>query len=242
MVALVSAIPELEVRIGSPVIVVGGLAVLCRLGIAYRATSDLDTVHRRGAGDPPQLQVLLASGAEQSGPAGAIVPTPAGMVHIDIIEVTDSELDQLPDDPTDRLAVLSHDWAASSAASVRIRALGPSAVTVAEAVVRVAGPGPLIAMKLQSVMNRLVEKERTDLLDIIRLTLDPVTGPVARAQLRETHSQLRADAVLHARRWFIEQKNRTIRLIRGIPEGADVDDDTIELVAELLLAELTENA
>ena len=48
MRALVGAVPELAGRTGSPVIVVGGLAVLCRLGTAYRATSDLDTVSPKG--------------------------------------------------------------------------------------------------------------------------------------------------------------------------------------------------
>jgi hypothetical protein len=43
MVAIVQAIPELEARTGRRAIVIGGLAVLCRLGTAYRATSDLDT-------------------------------------------------------------------------------------------------------------------------------------------------------------------------------------------------------
>lgn len=43
MLAIVQAIPELETRTGRKAIVIGGLAVLCRLGIAYRATGDLDT-------------------------------------------------------------------------------------------------------------------------------------------------------------------------------------------------------
>ena len=40
MLAIVQAIPELEARTGRKAIVIGGLAVLCRLGTAYRATSD----------------------------------------------------------------------------------------------------------------------------------------------------------------------------------------------------------
>lgn len=36
--------------------------------------------------------------------------------------------------------------------------------------VAVAESGPLVAMKLQSVMNRPNAKEATDLLDIVRLT------------------------------------------------------------------------
>jgi len=93
-------------------------------------------------------------------------------------------------------------------------------------------------MKLQSVMNRLVEKERTDLLDIVRLTLDRTAGPSARAQLAKADAQLAADARLHARRWFIERRDQTLRLIRELPEGLDTDEDALQLVGELLLAEL----
>jgi hypothetical protein len=59
MLAIVHAIPEFESRTGRTATVIGGLAVLCRLGTAYRATSDLDTANRRAAGEPPQLAVLL---------------------------------------------------------------------------------------------------------------------------------------------------------------------------------------
>jgi hypothetical protein len=101
---------------------------------------------------------------------------------------------------------------------------------------------PLIAMKLQSVMNRPIAKERTDLLDIVRLSLDRIAGPTARAQVAEATEQLAADARLHARRWFIERKDPTLRLIRELPKGSDADADTIRLVAELLLAELNRPA
>jgi len=41
-----------------------------------------------------------------------------------------------------------------------------------------------------------------------------------------------------ARRWFVDLKDQTLRLIRELPEGADVDADTIQLAGELLLADL----
>lgn len=97
MSALVYAIPAIATRTGREVIVVGGLAVVCRLTRPYRTTNDLDTVHRRGTGEIPQLQLLLASGAEVSGVSGALVPTPAGQVQVDVVEVTDAEL--FPDQP-----------------------------------------------------------------------------------------------------------------------------------------------
>lgn len=53
MSGLVQAIPVIAARTGREVIVIGGLAVVCRLNRPYRATSDLDTVNpalERGAG------------------------------------------------------------------------------------------------------------------------------------------------------------------------------------------------
>jgi hypothetical protein len=101
MLAIVLAIPELEARIGRHATVIGGLAVLCRLGVANRATSDLDTASRRALGDPPQLDVLmLRPDVTRAGPAGVWIPTPAGTVQVDVIEVTDAELGRLPEDGT----------------------------------------------------------------------------------------------------------------------------------------------
>jgi hypothetical protein len=233
MSALVHAIPAITSRTGRKVVVIGGLAVVCRLTGAYRATSDLDIVSRCGEHERPQLELLLASGAEASGPSGALVPTSVGDVQVDVLEVTDAEVADLPADPTDRLHVLSHAWAAASATPMIIRASGMSNLTVA-----VAEPGPLVAMKLQSIMNRPAVKEGTDLLDITRIILDHRTGAVARGQLRDAEPRLRHDAALHARRWFVDQADRSARLVRAIPEGRDQDPDDIGLVGELLLGTL----
>lgn len=89
-------------------------------------------------------------------------------------------------------------------------------------------------MKLQSVINRPVTKEATDLLDIVRLVLDTNTGPVARAQLDAADPILRRDAALHAEKWFVEQRDRSAGRIAAIPEGRDIDTDTLEFVAQLL--------
>jgi hypothetical protein len=83
-------------------------------------------------------------------------------------------------------------------------------------------------------------KEATDLLDIVRLTLDPATGAVVRSQPRDAGDRLRADAWRHAERWFVDNGNRTTRLIRRLPQGAEVDRDLIRLVIELLSDSLTD--
>lgn len=61
MSALVKAIPHLEQVLGHRIVLVGGLAVLSRLGSAYRVTTDVDTAHRRADGEPAQLDILVPS-------------------------------------------------------------------------------------------------------------------------------------------------------------------------------------
>lgn len=233
MTALVQAIPVVSARTGRDVVVIGGLAVICRLGRPYRATNDLDVANRRADGEPAQLELLLASGVRPCGVSGVLVPTPSGDVQVDVLEVSDAELADLPDDPTDRLHVLSHAWAVATATPIVIRATGTGGLTTA-----VGEPGPLIAMKLQSLMNRGSAKEATDLLDIVNLTLDRRAGRVALTQLAGADARLRADAARHAARWFVERLDRSTRLVRGIPEGRDIEPDDLKLVGELLLGTL----
>ncbi len=87
---------------------------------------------------------------------------PGVSVIVDVLEVADADLRPLPDDPTDRLFVLSHAWAAVTATPVIIGAHGQPDTPVA-----VAEPGPLVAMKLQATIDRGKNKEATDLLDIV---------------------------------------------------------------------------
>lgn len=239
MEALVLAIPEIESRTDRPVTLVGGLAVLCRLGTAYRVTSDLDTAHRRRPGEQRQLELLIASGARAAGPSGVRIPTPRGEVQVDILEVADLELVEPPEDPTDRLHVMAHAWAVDTATPMSIEVFNADASpepTIQR--VRVASPGSLIAMKLQAIMNRPAAKEGTDLLDIVRLTLDSVTGPPARTELREAGARIRQDAALHARKWFVDQRVNTVQRINAVSPGDEIDMDTVGLVADLLLGEL----
>jgi hypothetical protein len=233
LAAIVAAIPITARDTGRPVIVVGGLAVLCRLSTPYRATTDLDTVSHLHEGQVSQLELLVAAGGIPSGPAGARVSTPLGRVQVDVLEVTDADLEPLPDDPTDRLHVLAHAWAAQTATPVRLVAQDIDPVPA-----RVAQPAALVAMKLQSAMNRGAAKEGTDLLDIVRLTTDSATAASVIADLRAADSQLRSDALLHARRWFTQSADRTLRRIRAVPEGAQTTADDLTLVAELLAAAL----
>lgn len=143
MAAIVAAIPVTARHTGRPVIVVGGLAVLSRLSTPYRATADLDTVSRLRSGQLGQLELLIAAGGTPAGPAGAQVQTPLGPIQVDVLEVTDADLEQLPGDPTDRLHVLAHAWAAQSAEAVNLTADGIEPV-----IVRVARPAASLSVNL----------------------------------------------------------------------------------------------
>ena len=210
MAAIVQSIPITERATGRPVIVVGGLAVLCRLSRPYRATTDLDTVSRLRQGQTGQLQLLVAAGGTLSGPSGVRLPTALGPVQIDVLQVTDVDFEPLPDDPTDRLHVLSHAWAAETATLMTLMADDPPPVDVL-----VARSAALVAVKLQSAMNRGAAKEGTDFLDIVRLATDPITSRPVADGLQSAGKQLKDDALLYVGRWFEQGRDRTLKSVNA---------------------------
>lgn len=131
--------------------------------------------------------------------------------------------------------MLSHAWGATTATPVVLKATDAE-----DLVVPVAEPGPIVAMKLQSIMNRGAEKEGTDLLDIVRLCLDPAAGPTLLSQLANSDPQIRDDARQHAQRWFTDHADRSLRRIQAIPAGRDTEMEDLKLVGELLSAALTD--
>ena len=233
---IVRAIPVIEALTGQEVTVIGGLAVIIRLGRAYRATTDLDNVHRRGSHDEALLNVLLRQpGVSAADQVGVTVDTPLGAVKVDILEVADHELASLPADPTGRLHVMSHAWAAASATRVLLHTRSPAGDDF-EISSRVAEPGPLIAMKLQSVEDRPRDKAATDLWDIVQLITDVSTRDAASDQLRNCDPQLAADALLHANRWFTKEAGVTERRMNLV---APVTRAQLAVTADLLTYSLS---
>lgn len=234
MTAVVQAIDEVHTLIGAPPVVVGGVAVMCRLSTPYRATTDLDVVDRM-LGPTPQLEMLRAAeGATPVEPAAVLLPTPFGDVKIDVLEVRQIELDEPSDDPGDRLHASAHAWANDTATDVTIEVVRLNGDPV-EVTTKVAEPGPLIAMKIQAVMNRSVDKQGTDLRDIVRLTLDPEARPVALSQIATVDGAIARDIAIHVDLWLVRRKDQALRWIRGTGDQ-DVAIDDLDLVAELLLA------
>ncbi|WP_091116457.1 prevent-host-death protein [Nocardioides psychrotolerans] len=233
MAAVVQGVSEVRRLLGEPPVIVGGLAVLARLSIPYRATVDLDIVDRL-SGNVPHLEVLRASGdAESVEPAAVLLPTPYGQVKVDVLEVRQVELDEPSDDPGDRLHASAHAWANDTATDV-VRSNGERI----EVTTPVAEPGPLIAMKLQAVMNRSVAKQGTDLLDIVRLMLDAGARPIALRQIGAVATPVAADIALHVDLWFVRRRDLVLRSIHGVG-GGEITLDDLALVAELLIAAST---
>jgi hypothetical protein len=234
MAAVVQGVEEVRILIGQPPVVVGGLAVMCRLASPYRATTDLDVVDRL-LGAAPQLQVLRAArGAEPVEPTSVLLPTVHGHVKVDVLEVRQIEIDQPSDDPGDRLHAFAHAWASDTATGLTIEVVPLSGGHV-EVSALVAEPGPLVAMKLQAIMNRAVAKQGTDLQDIVRLILDQEARPAALAQLGRCDASTAADIALHANLWLVDRRRQALRWIHDVG-GAELTLDDLDLVAELLLA------
>lgn len=234
MVRIVRALNEVTKLTGERPVVVGGLAVLCRLTQPHRATTDLDVVERPEAGQERVLEVLRrAPGAHPEEPAAVWIPTASGPVRVDVLEVNPAEIDIPSDDPGDRLHATSHSWALESATSLSVSARATRRGAEVLASPQMAEPGPLVAMKLQAIDNRSGDKQGTDLLDIVRLTLDPVTGRTAIAQLRSVDLSMALDVDRHVERWFEAKRSWSLSRIHAVGGTAVVDDD-LAVVHDLL--------
>ena len=237
MAAIVQGITEVRDLIGQAPVVVGGLAVLCRLSAPHRATTDLDVVDRL-RGPAPQLEVLrAASGAQRVEPAAVLLPTRYGPIKVDVLEVRQIEIDHPSDDPGDRLHAWSHAWANDTATDVTIEVMliGGDRVHVTAPV---AEPDPLVAMKLQAVMNRSTNKQGTDLQDIVRLVLDRSAGPTALEQIGTCEAPMPADIAAHVDLWLRGRRADALRWIRA-SGGGDLTLEDIDLAADLIAAACT---
>ncbi len=84
-------------------------------------------------------------------------------------------------------------------------------------------------------MNRSVDKQGTDLLDILRLAFDDVTRPAAMTQIGSVDAAMARDIALHVDLWFVRQQRQSLQWIRRAG-GGEITGDDLDLVAELLSA------
>ncbi len=223
-VELLASLPD-ELRL------IGGLAVMCRVGSPHRATVDLDAVARnldRFHEDLALLAVTATGGGQY---------TFAGNFDLDVIDVAPQSTKLLieelvaHDEPlTDLdLNLIAHTWAHDTAAPLDVVAVEEdTAVVLARADDRlVASPAGLVAMKATTVPLRASsrpEKRASDLYDLGRLL---VVGGMGRAQIESMPDELGSEVVERLTHWFVDNagRDRTYRDVRRFDEPRlDLDE------------------
>lgn len=231
---------ELLASLPAQLRLIGGLAVLCRVGVPHRSTVDLDAVTRDLAGIHDEI-----AGLALTAPGGGQY-TFAGNFDLDVIDVspepTDALIAQLAvhDEPLDdlELNVIAHTWAFETATVLDLIAVEDgSGDVLARADDRlVATSTGLIAMKATTVPLRSSskpEKRASDLYDLGRLL---VIGDVTGGDLDELPEALRAPVADRLRHWFREPtgRDRTYREVRRFDEPRLDLDEVADRVEALL--------
>jgi hypothetical protein len=219
-----------RLAVADPVII-GGLAVMCRVGGEHRPTLDIDSAFNNET-DVPTTALLVASGIATD--EAAIQRVRIDDALVDIIDTFPIDADDLPDEPKDRLFVCAHRYAYETA--TRVAFVGDTN----RASVRVASVEALIAMKAQALRfgrpDRRRRKRASDLYDVIRLTTAGTGGLLVgapwdlRAQVRSALAEDLAD--LPAASAVLQ--GSAVQAIRA------VSADLLDLVVELLLTRLSE--
>ncbi len=224
---------SVEVLAGLPVEfrLIGGLAVLCRVGVPHRATVDLDALARGLDSFDRELRSVALSAA------GGGQYLMAGRLELDVIDVGESDAQDLVDqlqsmgEPiTDlELNAVAHTWAHDAATPLDLVVVSEADGTVlASAPGRlVASAGGLVAMKATTVPLRASskpEKRTSDLYDLGRL----LTATTSWAgELDSAPAALRDHVRRRVHGWFVDPggRDRTFRDTRRFDEvRLDLDE------------------
>lgn len=229
---------ELLASLPAELRLIGGLAVMCRVGTPHRATIDLDAVAR----DLPRYHEQLARLAVTSSGGGQY--SFAGDLDLDVIDVAPERSQDLVDELLEagpltdlELNVVAHTWAHDSATPLDIVAVDDrSGERLAAAPGRlVASPAGLIAMKAATVALRASskpEKRASDLYDLGRLLVD---SGVSAKDMAPMPDELRDAVLARLRAWFVDDagRDRTYREVRRFDEPLLDLDDVADAVEDL---------
>lgn len=199
--------------------VIGGLAVLARLGGAHRVTDDLDTVATQHGDEPTVVEAVIAA----QGIDGALKGTKVDCIAVGDVPAAELSAEHLPDVEEDRIFVLAHRWALDTADELTLVAETDGTI-VARARCRFAAPASLVAMKLQSAPRRRgsrAAKAGGDYLDLFRLVSHPAMTRSIAISLRAAPHDLGPWCSREITRCMIEDADRTVGLIArsGVAES-----------------------
>lgn len=210
---------------------IGGLAVMARLGQAHRGTQDIDTAVDQEGVIPSELDVVV----DATAPADE--EPVRRSVKVDSIEVggtpaVDLNRDDLPDEEFPRAFVLSHRWAFDTASELTLRGVQRQAPDTI-ATCRVATPAALVAMKLQSAPRRppaRVQKAANDYLDLALLLSNLVLLPQIIAGLAESPHGLGSWCAERIRNDLVDDAARVSSRIHQSPTSRRVTPDELSQI------------
>jgi hypothetical protein len=237
--ALVRAASTVAEHAGVPVALIGGLAVVCRVSTGTRATGDVDVVTDTQAdliGSASAADNLVEARLARRESGSETIRVWVGPTKVEIIEtqaVPEEEATAIEPELS-RLFVLAHRWALETATPLYLTVRGDEVT----ALIDVAQPAALVAMKLHSIHARTEERKRaSDAWDLARL-LDThnIDGSITR-ELVHGPFGLYDLAAAQLRRAFVDEVTRTRRrlLVYGDPSWAALmtEDRLIDLAMGL---------
>lgn len=221
---------------------IGGLAVMCRVGTPHRTTVDIDALARgldRYHEAISRLALTSVGGGQY---------TFAGDLDLDVIDVAGVGADDLvtdllaAGDPGAELSdlelnVVAHTWAHDHATALDLAAADEdSGEILARANDRlVATSLGLVAMKATTVSLRASskpEKRASDLYDLGRLLVD---GGLVRGEADQLPPSLNEAVSVNLHRWFVDPRgsDRTFREVRRFDEPRLDLDEVADAVVDL---------
>jgi hypothetical protein len=231
---------ELLASLPAELRLIGGLAVMCRVGSPHRTTVDLDAVARdlSGLHDSIARMAVTASGGGQYRFEGAldldvidVAPVPASQL-VDELVVAGERLTDL------ELNVVSLTWAHDGATPLDVVAVDErSGERLVDAPGRmVATTSGLVAMKATAVPLRAStrpEKRASDLYDLSRLLLAPGPDAATLSQMPDVLARVVAQRLVS---WFVDDagRDRTFREVRRFDEPRVDLDEVADAVEDLV--------
>ena len=206
---------------------IGGLAVMCCVGLPHRATVDLDATTR---GLALHHELLSALAVTASGGGQYRMQNDLDLDVIDIAVETAHELAAMLESQGDvsdlELNVVAHSWAHDAATPVDLTVVYGDGIPLVEAPGRlIASPAGLVAMKAMTIPLRAsqrAEKRSSDLYDLARLLVTSANLP---QEIATMPALIRTVLLTRLDQWFVEGSGRD----RSYRELRKYDDPPVDL-------------
>lgn len=191
-------------------VLIGGVAVVLRVGGTHRATVDIDTLARESN---RLVELLVGFGSEQRAAHKLIVPIATQLDVMAVGSVPDRSLVE----PSEYVFAVAREWAFTTATIESVEVLNERGRLVASATMRVATTGGLIALKSVSLPRRADSnnpaKATSDTIDLLALIETESVEEVS-AAISDAPPALRQWIMNTCRRVFVTDRRYTEARLR----------------------------